>query len=188
MAKDISAKFRAIERQSYQAGIAVMQDVARAAIRKARNEVAMNCLRRYYAYYKPKMYIRTKNLQRAITPILRQRHDKNKYTILLGIHFDSSKLNGVYQSNSWYHQSGGKWVSRNDSSFNWKGQNNGIVDPSWVLENFLEGRHPDMYSFKQDPTTTHEVMTEFFEEDMAGLLAGLIAVEFPKAVKNFLGI
>lgn len=188
MAKDIAAKFKAIERQAYHAGITAMQDVARQAVKKARDEVAMNCLRRYYAYYDPEMYVRTNSLQKSIKPVLRQRNSKNQYTILLGIHFDPSRLEGVYQSNSWYHQSGGKWVSSNDRGFNWNGQNNGIVDPNWVVENFLMGRHPYMYGFKPDPTTTHDVMTEFFQEDMGGLLSSLIAIEFPKAVKKFLGI
>ena len=188
MAKDLAAKFKKIERQAYQAGIKAMQDIAQIAVNKAIDEVAMNCLRRYYAYYKPEMYIRTDSLKNSITPIFVRNGKGNGAGILFGVHFDASQLEGVYHSNSWYHQSGGKWVSSNSKGFNWNSQSNGIVDPQWVVDNFLLGRHPVMYGFKPDPTTTHEVMTDFFKNDMKGLLAELVNIEFPKAVKKFLDI
>lgn len=193
MARDITSKFRAIERQAYSMGIQVMTDAAKQAEKYVIGKVVKNCLSQYYAYYTPDIYIRTDSLKKSITPIFKPSNTGRQYSILLGVRFDAHKLDGSYHSNSWYHQSGGKWISSNNLTgsnrgFNWNSQANGVVESQWVLDNFLLGRHPVMYGFKPDPTNTHDELTEFFQNKMSGLIAKSVNIEFPKAVKKFLGV
>ena len=138
------------------------------AAKKAQNDVikeAESYLQQYYANYEPKMYSRTNRLRRAILPYWADRSTSNGISIEVGVQYKSSALKGAYRSNSWWHQSGGDWISRfNDrGSFDFKAQDNGIPEPDWILENFLKGEHGGA---QQDSESTNTLMKNFFDKEL----------------------
>lgn len=129
---------------------------------------AKNCLQEYYKW-QPKMYKRTYRLQRAILPYWADRSSKNGIAIEVGVEYNSGALKGVYRSNSWYHQSGNEWIDRSRGDFNFNSPNNGIPQPEWILENFLEGVHkwgdgPNQQHV--DVSSTDSLMEDFFNTQL----------------------
>jgi phospholipase C len=117
---------------------------ATVAAKKAHKDIIKESERqldRYYANYKPKKYRRTKRLQKAITPIFIKSNKNDIASFEIGVEYDSNKLRGFYHSNSWYHQTGTHWIGHNNPCFDFDSQNNGIPQPEWIMNNFLEGRH-----------------------------------------------
>nr|DAL08559.1 MAG TPA_asm: hypothetical protein [Caudoviricetes sp.] len=159
---------------------AVMKNAKRAAVAATKNAAkkiakdmekeALNNLNKYYDSYDPDVYDRTYNLRNAIKPYYSDNSNGSSVSIEIGIIYDASYLN-AYSSNSWFHQGGGSWVSRNDSTFNWQGQGNGIPDPEWVLNNFLNGIHPRTttgyaYAPVQDSKSQIQMMNEFIDNEV----------------------
>ena len=143
------------------------------AAKKVKTDVvkeAESYLQRYYNNYNPRRYKRTNYLQNAITPIFEQMIGNKNASFEIGVEYDSSKLIGHYKSNSWYHQSGGDWISRNSSGFNFTSQSNGIPQPDWILTNFLEGEHG---GYHKDSESTNSLMEEFFE------------IQLPKRIEQY---
>lgn len=161
---------------------AVATKAIKSAAKKVQDDVvkeAYSYLQEYYNNYpNPKRYKRTNRLRRAITPYWADRTGKNGISIEVGVQYSSSGLKGAYRSNSWYHQSGDKWVSRLDGSFNFNSMNNGIPEPEWILDNFLKGEHPISkrieqngyyryeYAPKVDKDSTESLMEEFFDTQL----------------------
>lgn len=127
---------------------------------------AKNYLKEYYASYSPRMYKRTKSLQRAIVPVWGNGSSKNNILIEFGVEYDAGALEGVYKSNSKYHQSGDVWkivpndVRKNSSLFS---PDYGTPEADWILENFLRGEHGGM---QRDFNATYTLMTDFFENEL----------------------
>jgi hypothetical protein len=177
--------FKKINKNSKQMAVQVMRDVANQAF-KLSTEKAKECLKDYYNNYKPGPhgYRRTYQLHKSIRLIKPVEKSKNgMYIIGFAVKYDSSRLDGLYRSNSWYHQGGGDWISRKDSRFNSSSQNNGIVESSFILENYLHGIHPWAQT---DPVSTHETMTQFFQSDLPSVVGSMIYKEMQNAVLNFL--
>lgn len=86
---------------------------------------SFSCLDDYYNNYTPYVYDRTDNLGNAFIPHLKV--NKTKYNgksavmSTVGVVYDASQLNGVYNGSKKYRP----------------------VDGAWVLRNYLEGIHPD---------------------------------------------
>lgn len=141
---------------------------------------ADNYLQRYYRNYpKPKRYKRTKHLQNAITPVFEDKSTKNGISIEVGVEYDANKLKNHYYSNSWYHKTGTHWIERNSGDFDFDSQNNGIPEPAWIMNNFLEGIHPWAQT---DHESTNSLMEEFFDVQLSGRIEKYIREELIQAI------
>lgn len=158
----------------------VMKNAKRAAISAAKTSAkkvakdmekkALDNLQIYYDNYDPDVYERTYNLKNAIRPYYRDSSNDKTVSIEIGIIYDASYLS-AYTSNSWFHQGGGEWISRNDAGFDWQGQGNGMPDPEWILDNFLHGIHPRTtkgyaYAPVQDSKSQIQMMNEFIDNEV----------------------
>ena len=144
----------------------VAVEAVKNAAKKTQTDIvreANNYLQQYYKNYTPKRYKRTYRLKRAILPYWADRSNKNKISIEIGVQYKSSALKGAYQSNSRFHKSGDNWISRFDDGFNFDKGDNGIPEPEWILENFLEGVHPWA---QEDRTSTNSLMEDFFDTQL----------------------
>jgi ribosomal protein L22 len=202
MAKDLSAAFAQIEKQSKQMAIEAMREVAN-KMHKMAIKTAKDCLKRYYASYKPKRYKRTDQLKKAIGASAKPKEVRRGdiYTISFFIKYDANKLKGLYHSNSWYHQSGDVWKpvmltwapdhlvkglahdSMMDDLRRGYGQNNGVPEPEWILNNYLQGIHP---WGQTDAESTDTVMTRFFQQDLPNKAGDMIYAEMQDSIVGFL--
>lgn len=141
MAKDFNKIFDDILNDSTSVAIAAIKNASKQVQRDVCEQAEKN-LQTYYKSYSPKRYERTNRLRRAILPYYADKSNSKNICIEVGVQYKSSALTGAYKSNSWYHKSGGDWVSRTNGNFNFNGSNNGIPQPEWILNNFWEGIHP----------------------------------------------
>ncbi len=150
-------------------------EVIESSAKKAQTDIMLKAYELLKKYYKnfgtPKQYKRTYQLRKSIVPIMEGRTKKGSedVSIRIGVEYDSAQLEGLYHSNSKFHQSGDKWVSRYDSDFSWDTGDNGIPEPDWILNNFLKGEHvwgsePDQR--KQDSESTNRLMKKFINKDI----------------------
>ena len=155
---------------------------------------AQSCLKRYYDSYTPKYYKRTKSLWKAVKGSPPQHKTTGKtHEISFAIVYNSSFLNGIYTSNSWYHQAGGEWKSvAQHQTFN---QNNGIPDSGWILENYLYGIHPRYVGTPetgisnnsvQDGRTTMDDMTKFFQQELPSKIEDIVNDAMEHAIFKFI--
>ena len=152
----------------------------KSAAKKVQNDIikeAKSYLQRYYSNYIPKKYKRTYQLQKAITPVLEYHSNGSNLLIEVGVEYDSSKLKGAYHSNSRWHQSGDTWRSVIDrSKFS---SDNGIPEPEWIVNNFLEGVHPWAQS---DSESTDSLMKEFFDTQLPSRIEQYVQDELFSAI------
>lgn len=123
----------------------IANDVVRNVGQKVQKDMydkANKTLEAYYADYTPKVYRRTYSLKRAIKPYTQAMSRGGLLTLEVGIEYDHNRLDGMYESNSYYHQQGLVWRTRNDSMFYNRDTANGTPRPYWILNNFLKGLHP----------------------------------------------
>ena len=167
----------------------VLKDCQKIAIEAVKNAAkktqadiikeANDYLKQYYANYKPKQYKRTYRLKRAILPFWADRTSKNGISIEVGVQYKSSALVGAYKSNSRFHQSGNTWRSVTDYSR--LTTDNGIPEPDWVLNNFLEGVHPWA---QDDATSTNSLMIDFFENQLPNRIEQYVQDELFTAITS----
>ena len=193
MSQKLDKLFKQIQKNSEELAEQAMMAAANKAFELAKEE-AENCLKNYLKK-KPKIYKRRGDipLKKALVegaPKLKTKGSSS--TIIFGLRYDAEKFKGMYKSNSWYHQSGDKWVSRYDDPehFNFNGQNNGIPDSEWILNNYLDGKHPGWVNGKDygwtDSTNPRETMKNFFEKELLAKAPDLIYEAMTNAVINFL--
>lgn len=139
--KDINAIFEDIINNAQSVAVAAIKNASK-QVQKDVCEQAEKNLKTYYQSYSPTMYRRTNTLRRAILPYYADRSNSKNICIEVGVQYKSGALVGAYKSNSWYHKSGGNWIGRDSGNFNFNSQSNGIPQPDWILNNFLEGVHP----------------------------------------------
>jgi hypothetical protein len=139
---------------------------------------ADNYLQQYYRNYTPKKYKRTRQLKNAIKPVFEDKSGPNGISIEVGVEYNSGALKGYY-SNSWYHQSGTHWISRDSGDFDFDSQNNGIPEPEWIMNNFLEGVHPWA---QEDGESTNSLMKEFFDVQLSGRIEKYVQEELFAAI------
>ena len=174
MAKDFSKIFDDILSDTTSVAVAAIKNASK-QVQKDVCEQAEKNLQTYYRNYSPKRYKRTNRLRRAILPYYADRSNSKNICIEVGVQYKSSALVGAYRSNSWYHKSGSNWISRADDGFNFNSSNNGIPQPEWILDNFLEGIHPItkitkgfdgnseyVYSPKKDNKSQFDLMEDFY--------------------------
>ena len=175
--QSIEAAFAAIIEDCQAVATAAVKNAAK----KAQDDVikeAKNYLQQYYRNYpKPKVYKRTYRLKRAITPYWADKSGKNGISIEVGVQYSSSALKGAYKSNSAWHQSGDAWKSAiNKTQFS---ADNGIPEPDWILENFLEGIHPWAQT---DTESTSSLMQEFFDNQLPNRIERYVQEELFNAI------
>lgn len=125
--------------------VSVSNDVVRNVGQKVQIDMynkANKTLEEYYADYYPKRYKRTYSLKRSIKPYTKTISSGEFLELEVGIEYDPSRLEDIYESNSYYHQDGDSWISRYNDNFDNRGISNGIPESDWILNNFLEGLHP----------------------------------------------
>lgn len=158
--QNIDAAFAAILKDCQ----AIAAEAVKNSAKKVQNDVikeAESCLQKYYNNYKPKRYKRTYQLQKAITPVLEDHSNGSNLSIEVGVEYDSGRLKGAYHSNSRWHQSGDTWRSVTDrSKFS---SDNGIPEPEWIMNNFLDGVHPWAQT---DAEPTDSLMKKFFDSEL----------------------
>ena len=187
--KDLSTIYNNIIKNSDKVVVSISKNVAQKAQKDIYNQAHKN-LQVYYKNYVPVLYDRTDTLKNAIRPYYRDNSTSSKINIEVGVVYDSSYLTGYY-SNSKYHKTGDKWVSRFDENFNWDGDSNGAPDPEWILANFLNGIHPRvgadyMWNPVEDPRSQRELMQEFLKQEKSKLgdyISQALLREFTKRVK-----
>jgi hypothetical protein len=175
--KDIDAAFASIIKDCQTVAVEAVKNAAKKTQKDILKE-ADDYLQRYYNNYKPKKYKRTHQLHKAITPVIEDRSTDKNVSIEVGVEYNSSMLKGYY-SNSWYHQTGTYWIPRNNGNFDFDSQNNGIPEPEWILNNFLEGVHPWA---QDDNESTNSLMEDFFDVQLAGRIEKYVQEELFTAI------
>ena len=193
MAGDLNAIFAQINKQSKQMAINAMREVAN-KMRDLVIKTAQDSLKRYYASYTPRQYKRTHQLRKAIQiRKLKEVSRGDKYSISFFLRYDASKLSGAYHSNSWYHQSGSTWKpvmhtwdpnyikhGVRDTNI---GQDNGVPEASWILNNYLHGVHPWGGT---DAESTDATMTRLFKQELPNKAGDMVHKEMQDAIAGFL--
>ena len=135
-------------------------------------------LQRYYSNYKPKRYKRTYQLKNAIKPIIKDHSTSKGISIEVGVEYNAGALKNYY-SNSWYHQTGTHWIGKDSGDFDFDSQNNGIPEPAWILNNFLEGIHPWAQT---DGESTNSLMEDFFDVQLPNRIGQYVQEELFAAI------
>lgn len=198
MAKDINAIFEDIINDAASVAVAAVKNASN-QVQKDVCEQAEKNLKKYYSSYSPSMYQRTNKLRRAILPYYADRSSAKNIRIEVGVQYNAGALAGAYKSNSWYHQGGGNWVSRNNGNFNFNSSSNGIPQPDWILSNFLEGVHPrtkyigwidedsgrERRDYVYDPVETesqYDLMKNYFDTVLMDKIDGYVASAIEGAI------
>lgn len=176
--KGLDAAFDAIIKDCQ----AVAVEAVKSAAKKAQADIvkeAESYLQKYYTNYTPKRYKRTHRLKRAILPYWADKTGKNGISIEVGVQYKSSALKGAYRSNSSWHQSGDTWRSVTDrSKFS---ADNGIPEPEWIMNNFLEGVHPWA---QDDAESTNSLMEKFFDNELPNRINQYVQDELFAAITS----
>lgn len=162
----------------------IATEAVKNAAKKVQNDVvkeAESYLQEYYRNYPPKQYKRTYRLKRAILPYWADKSNSNGVSIEVGVQYKSSALKGAYRSNSWYHQNGNSWIDRMRGDFNFNSPNNGIPEPSWILDNFLKGEHG---GYQRDFNATYTLMPDFFENELPSYIEQYVQEGLVNAIIN----
>ena len=175
---DLDTAFAAIIKDCQAIAVEAVKNAASKTQKDILKE-ADDYLQRYYTNYpKPKRYKRTYQLKKAIKPVFEDKSNSNGISIEVGVEYNSGALKGYY-SNSWYHQTGTHWISRDSGDFDFDSQNNGIPEPEWIMNNFLEGIHPWA---QEDHESTNSLMKEFFDVQLAGRIEKYVQEELFAAI------
>lgn len=174
--KSIDDAFAAILKDCKSVAVEAVKNAAK----KTQTDIireADNYLQKYYNNYQPKKYKRTYQLHKAIVPVFEDKTQKGIISIEVGVEYDSSLLKGLYKSNSRFHQSGDIWKQVTDHSH--VTSDNGIPEPEWILENFLEGVHPWA---QDDSESTNSLMEDFFDTQLASRIEQYVQEELFNAI------
>ena len=193
MSQNLDRMFKQIQKNSEELAMAAMMKAANQAFNLAVQE-AKNCLKNYLKR-KPAVYqrINPSPLWKATQSAKPKLTEKGGIcTIAFGIRYDSTKIKGVYKSNSWWHQSGDTWVSRFEEpkKFKFDSQANGIPDAGWILNNYLEGKHPGWFDGVdygwEDAVKPADTMKNFFEKELRDKAGVLIYEAMQGVIVDFL--
>lgn len=138
--------------------------VLREATKKARpkikadydKNVRKKMIQFYLDTYTPSLYKRKKNSPLFLAYKTKSRLVEDGTMVEVQVNDSGVDLTGMYQSSSYYHQDGDEWRSvseiHNMTGKQYRlqmedlrdeyGNSNGIVQGSWILENFEAGIHP----------------------------------------------
>lgn len=187
-ATNIDEVFKKIEKDF----VELSKTAARNAATKAQKDIAEKAdkfIKEYYDSYKPKWYKRKYHLYKLVQKYYQERQLKKGIVIEFGVEYSSSKIRGLHKSYSDWHQRGGEWKSRASSGFNLDTGDNGIPEPEWITENFLEGIHPsgklgDNVGIR-DAQSPDEKMQKFFNRELEDLISTYISKYLLDSVKYY---
>ena len=193
MSQNLDKMFKQIQKNSEKLAMMAMMKAAENAYEMAKRKT-QSCLKTYLKR-KPKVYkrINPSPLSKACRfsrPKLFEKHDL--CVITFSMQYNSEWIKGEYKSNSWWHKSGNKWISRFDEpdKFHFDRQDNGIPDSGWILNNYLEGKHPGWFNGVdrgwQDAEKPAETMKNFFEKELHEEAGTLIYEAMQGVIIDFL--
>ena len=172
-ATNIDEVFNKIEKDF----VELSKTAARNAATKAQKDIAEKAdkfIKEYYDSYKPKWYKRKNALYKLVKKYYQETQTKKGIMIEFGVQYSPSQIQGVHKSYSYWHQRGGKWISRESNGFNFDTGDNGIPEPEWITEKFLEGVHPSGKLGDdggiRDPQSPDEKMQKFFDRELGDLV------------------
>ena len=168
------------------------KDAARKAANRAQKHIVIQAdkfINEYYNEYNPSAYKRKRALFKLVQDYYKEREGKKGITIEFGVEYNPVKIKGLHESNSRFHQSGGKWISRNTSGFNKNSGDNGIPQPEWITERFLAGQHPsgmigDNEGIKIGKSPD-EKMQDFFDTRLDNLVGDYMHSALMDAVASY---
>jgi hypothetical protein len=183
MGNDVNAVLDGVLKDTKRLASKAVNDAAHKGQKDIMKE-AKSYLNNYYASYRPKVYERTKSLKRAIVPVFDKKSTKDLIAIEIGVEYKPELLEGVYKSNSPYHQSGDTWkvvpdnVKIDSSLFS---SDYGMPEPEWILDNFLRGEHGGA---QRDFNGTYTLMPDFLDNELPKKLNQYVQDAFLNTVIN----
>lgn len=176
----------------------ITRNAAKNAANKAQEDIrkkADKFIKEYYAY-PPKIYTDAKR-QHALYKLVEDFYSESStgsgIKIEFGVTYNPGNIAGLHKSNSRYHQGGSKWVSvRSPKGMSYNiptlsdvigsGSNNGIPEPEWITNQFIEGIHP--WSGKDDMSPDAK-MQQFFDDELDSLVNGYISTALMDAISKY---
>jgi hypothetical protein len=160
--------------------VELSKNAARSAANKAQKDIrekADKFIKEYYAY-EPEVYIRTYSLYKLVENYYAESNKGNGIEIEFGVKYNPSNISGLHRSNSWYRQTGTRWIPRLSGDFDFDSQNNGIPSATWITEKFIEGIHPSGQIGNDggiaDMMSPDSKMQKFFDTELEDLVLSYI--------------
>ncbi len=113
------------------------KEVAR-KVKKDMDTQARKSVKHYYDSYSPEVYERTFSLYHSYKVLNETSDNRVKVTV----EFRPELIEGEHVSNSNYHKTGDTWNAIDWKNEIPKGDDYGIPQADWILNNFWEGIHP----------------------------------------------
>lgn len=172
--------------------VEISKNAAKSAANKAQKDIrekADQFIKEYYGY-QPKVYKRRKKaLYKLIKDHYVEVESAKGIMIEFGVIYDPSQIEGMHTSNSWWHQSGGTWISRRNDmeNFDFKSQNNGVPGAEFITSNFLDGIHYiDEYGNAIEyGGSPDEKMQKFFDGELESKIKSYISSALLSAVGEY---
>lgn len=165
--------------------VELSKNAAKDAATKAQKDIrkkADKFIKEYYAY-QPKVYKNRKHaLYKLVEDYFMASETANGVEIEFGITYNPGNISGIHKSNSKYHQGGGKWISRDSPDFKWDSGDNGVPEPEWITDQFLDGIHPWSGEDAQSPD---QKMQSFFDKELDALVSKYISTSLMSALKSY---
>ena len=157
--------------------IEIYKEAGKSAARKAQKDIRARADRFIDEYYEypAKVYKKQRkhSLYKSVQDYYQESESDGGVTIEFGVKYYPSKI-GDHYSNSWYRQSGTRWIPRNDGDFDFDSQNNGTPSATWIFDKFWEGVHPSGKIGDNggiaDAQSSDEKMQQFFDAELNDLV------------------
>ena len=163
---DFNKIYDAVLKNAREAAVAAANKAAKKILKDMQKE-ALNTLKYYYADYDPDYYDRTNNLyDNALSMIYEDYSSKNTVNIVVGARFSSDSM--------------GKYARRGKAQY-------GMSTEDWVVDQFLEGIHPNTGKAQDTDRMANFMMQNFIDtkvEDLMGkYMNEALLHEFTKRMK-----
>ena len=186
---NIDEIFRQIEKDF----VGLAKEAAKEAANRAQKDVKQKAdqfITEYYDEYSPLAYHnRKKALYKLVERIYEESETADGIMIEFGVRYNSSNIIGVHKSNSWYRQTGTRWIPRLSGDFDFDSANNGIPEAPWITEKFLSGIHPSGLIGDDGGTkvgkSPDEKMQDFFNKELDDKLQSYMTDALLHAVKKY---
>lgn len=158
------------------------KDVAR-KLKEDMKEEAKKVVKHYYDSYRPDWHDRIWALYHSYGVF----NDTKDNKVSVSIEFDPKLIQGEHKSDSKYHQTGDTWKKIDWPNEKPSGNNYGIPEADWILNNFWEGLHPVVTGNKYTGFTYWPVIDmkspqELFEEFAHGSYINKVLIPYANEV------
>ena len=130
---------------------ASMKEAVNSAVQEAQTDFmkkSLNCLQEYYSSHNPDVYDRTNTLRHAFLPYLDIDEKKDRIVGSVGVQYDASILEQYIGEPVMY--MGRDGIPRIKHVGYYGSAKHQPVDAWWVLDNYLNGIHPDGSENEED--------------------------------------